>query len=159
MNPPSVLKLHRKYEVNESHWLVQYYRRSIRYLRPRGKRLWIILQWRGFPKSHEVSFVLSMNELGAKGLTFEEVIKDTVPKVFGEVPGQVLLRWIGRKARQRPMAFVKSLRRMFGKSAQPALQAIQTFVDVNGLLEAKKPYVPANQYLVEAMIRNGMMEP
>jgi hypothetical protein len=159
LNPPAALKLRRKYEVDESHWLVQYYRRTMKWLRPRAQQMWIVIQWRGLPKDHEVAFVMRMKELEAKGLTFEEVIRSTTPKVFGEVPGQVLLRWIGKKARHSPMDFVKALRRMFGKSSGPALQALQSFVDAEGLLDAKKPYVPANQYLVEAMIRNGMIEP
>jgi hypothetical protein len=119
----------------------------------------IILAWRGMPTKHELSFVTKAKELEAKGLTFEEVIRATTPKVFGELPAQVLLYWIGKRARQRPMTFVKTLRRMFGKSSGPFLQALQSFMDADKLLEAKRPYVPANQYLVEAMIRSGAVEP
>jgi hypothetical protein len=119
----------------------------------------IILAWRGVPTKYELSFVAKAKELEAKGLTFEEVIRATTLKVIGELPGQVLLYQIGKRARQRPVTFVKTLRRMFGKSSGPFLQALQSFMDAEKLLEAKRPYVPGNQYLVEAMIRSGAIEP
>lgn len=111
------------------------------------------------PTKYELSFVTKAKELEVKGLTFEEVIGATTPNVFGELPAQVLLYWIGKRARQRPITFVKALRRMFGNSSGPFLQALQSFMDADKLLEAKRPYVPPNQYLVEAMIRNGAIEP
>jgi hypothetical protein len=152
MKPPGFLKLRRKYEIDESHWLVVYARRQLRNLR-------LFSEWKGFPSSQEISFVARMNELEAQGFPFRKVIGITAPKVMGEGPGQVMLRWVGRKANQKPIAFVKALRKEFGRSSAQVLAKMERMVDVDYLEEAQKPYVPANEYLVEAMTRSGLLDP
>jgi hypothetical protein len=113
---PSFLRPRRKYEVNESHRIVVFARRKL-------KQVKIFLEWRGFPNSNELSFVSRMNELETQGFTFAEVIRATAPKVLGEGPSQILLRWVGKKARLKPRLFVKALRKEFAQESTKSLHS------------------------------------
>ena len=111
------LKLRRRYEADDSYWIV-------RYMRPKIVRAGIILTWRGFPKDYEVAFAKKMNELDRQGLHFSTVLRDTLPRTMGKDPAEVLRQWVGPKSNQSPIKFVKSVNKMFGPSAKPLIISI-----------------------------------
>jgi hypothetical protein len=118
----------------------------------------VFIEWRGFPKDFELSFVTRMNELESEGFPFEVVIRSTAPKVLGEGPSQIFLRWVGKKARRKPRLFVKAFRKEFGKNSGEVLTKLETSVDVEGLRDRQKSYIPPNEYLVNAMLRDGLIQ-
>ena len=111
------LKLRRRYEADDSYWIV-------RYMRPKIIRAGIILTWRGFPKDYEVAFAKRMNELDREGLHFSTVLRETLPRAMGKDPAEVLRHWVGPKSNRSPIKFVKSVNKMFGPSAKPLIISI-----------------------------------
>jgi len=63
------------------------------------RRIVLLIQWGRIPKPWELSFVSKMKEAESQGIPFPEVLQTDLPKVLGEGPSEVLLRWVGRKAR------------------------------------------------------------
>ncbi|MGP8057558.1 MAG: hypothetical protein ACLP9K_08195 [Nitrososphaerales archaeon] len=92
-----------------------------------------------------------MRELEKRGLPFDQVLRSTLPKLFGVDPSQVLRTWVGGKARRNPECFVRSVSEMFGASARHVLGSLDMLVDEKSLLEAKVPREPPVQSLLVAM--------
>ena len=112
------LKLKRRYEADDSYWVV-------RFARPKFVRAGQVARWRGFPKDYEWAFAMRMYELERQGIMFSEVLRETLPKSMGNVSAEVLRRWVGKESRQSPIRFVKTVNKMFGASAKPLLTSIQ----------------------------------
>lgn len=117
------------------------------------RRAALFFKWGRIPKTWEMSFLDRMKELRKVGLTFDEVLRSTLPQFFGEDPSRILRFCIGRKARSNPERFARSVSEMFGSSARSVLGSIEMLVDEKSLLEAKVPKEPPIQSLLVAMQR------
>ena len=117
------------------------------------RRVALTFKWGRIPKTWEMSFLDRMKELRKVGLTFDEVLRSTLPQFFGEDPSRILRFCIGRKARSNPERFARSVSKMFGASARSVLGSIEMLVNEKGLLEAKVPKEPPIQSLLVAMQR------
>lgn len=150
---PPLLKMRRKYEVDESYWLVRgsrsFSRRALFTLR----RAVLTLKWGRVPKTWELLFIDRMRELERVGLTFEEVLQSTLPQFIGEDTSHVLRSWIGSRARCCPERFTRSISEMFGASARDVLGNIDMLADEASLLEKKAPEEPPYQSLLDAIQR------
>ena len=148
----------RKYEVDESYWLVRRARSFSRRALFTLRRAALTFKWGRIPKTWELSFIDRMRELEKTGLTFDEVLRSTLPKLFGVDPSHVLRTWVGRKARCNPERFARSVSGMFGASARSVLGSLDMLVDEKSLFEAKVPKEPPVQSLLVAMQKaNGSM--
>ena len=143
----------RKYEVDESYWLVRRSRSFSRRTLFTLRRTALTFKWGRIPKIWELSFVDRMRELEKEGLPFKEVLRSTLPKLFGVDPSHVLRTWVGRKARCDPEYFARNISEMFGASARNVLISFDVLVDKKSLLEAKVPKEPPVQSLLVAMQR------
>jgi hypothetical protein len=148
---PRFLTPRRKYQVDESMWLVKFGRPKVEMLMRQGQKVVLFVQWRRMPKSWELSFVTKMKIIEAEGITFREVLKTHLPTLFGEAPTEVLLRWIGKRARTQPKRFVKTVADMFGNSAKAIITGLESLADPDEMLEAHKPEEPPFQSLIEAI--------
>jgi len=150
---PPFLKMKRKYEVDESYWLV---RRS-RSLSSRAlftlRRAALTLKWGRVPTTWELLFIDRMRDLEKVGLTFDEILESTLPQFFGEDTSHVLRSWIGMEANCSPERFARSISEMFGDSARNVLGNIDMLIDEVSLLKKKAPEEPPIQSLLEAIQR------
>ena len=146
--------MRRKYEIDESYWLVRRSRSFSRRALFTLRRAALALKWGRVPKIWELSFIDRMKELEETGLTFDEVLHSTLPQLFGEDPSQVLRFWIGRKARRNPERFARSVSEMFGSSARSVLGGIELLSVEMNLFEMSAPQEPPYQSLLEAIQRS-----
>ncbi|MDA4123911.1 MAG: hypothetical protein OK438_00480 [Thaumarchaeota archaeon] len=144
-------KLRRKYEVDESYWLVLRWRSFSRQVPPTLRRMAYTFKWRRIPKVWELSFIDTMRDLQNAGLTFDEILLATLPHLFGEDPAHVLRTWVGRRARDNPERFARTISKMFGASAKGVLGGIDGLTDKESLLSEKVPQEPPYKSLVEAI--------
>jgi hypothetical protein len=143
--------LSRKYEVDESYWLVRHSRSFSRHALFTLRRAALTFRWGRVPKTWELFFIDRMKELEETGLTFDEVLHSTLPQLFGEDPSQVLRFWIGRKARRNPERFARSVSEMFGSSARSVLGGIELLSVEMNLFEMNAPQEPPYQSLLDAI--------
>jgi|GEM_PF-403807 len=166
---PAFLRLRRKYEVDESFWLIQRWRSFSRRVFPTLRRAALsfsrrapfmlrrtafFFKWGRVPKAWELSFVDRMKKLEEAGLTFDEVLRSTLPQFLGEDPSRILRSWVGKKARRNPERFARSVSELFGASARSVLGSIEMFSDEKNMLEKKAPKEPPYQSLLEAIQRS-----
>jgi len=118
------------------------------------RRAALILRWRRVPKTWELFFIDRMKELEEEELTFDEVLRSSLPQLFGEDPSQVLRFWIGKKARNNPERFARSVSEMFGSSARSVLGGIELLSVEMNLFEMSAPQKPAYQSLLDAIQRS-----
>lgn len=148
---PLLPRMRRKYEVDESYWLVRR-GRSLAHSSFFALRMTVLtIKWRRIPKAWEVSFIDRMRELVKAGLTFDEVLSSTLPQIFGEDTSEVLRTWIGRKAGCNPERFAKSISKMFGASARNVLGSVDSLTDEASLFEKKTPKDPPYKSLLDAI--------
>ena len=69
----------------------------------------------------------------------------------GQVPSDVLLRWVGKRARSQPKRFVNTINEMFGKSGKKIIVGLQDALDPDKMLEAPKPAEEKFQSLIDAI--------
>jgi hypothetical protein len=151
---PPLLKLRRKYEVDDSYWLVRGSRStSFRFLFALHRAA-LTLKWGRIPRTWELSFIDRMKGLEEVGLTFDEVLCSTLPQLFGEDTSEILRAWIGRKARCNPERFARTISEMFGASARSVLGSVDKLTDEVSLLMKKAPREPPYQSLLEAIRRS-----
>jgi hypothetical protein len=166
---PVFLRFRRKYEVDESYWLVRRWRsfshRAVPALRrsalsfSRGalltlRRAGLFVKWGRVPKTWELSFLDRMKELEGAGCTFDEVLRSTLPQFLGEDPSGVLRSWIGKKARHNPERFARTISKMFGTSARSILGNIERLANEESLLAVNAPQKPPYQSMLEAIQRS-----
>jgi len=111
----------------------------------------LFIQWGRMPKTWELSFVAKMKSAEEQGIPFTEVLQTDLPVVLGQVPSDVLLRWVGRKARSQPKRFVKSINEMFGKSGKKIIVGLQDVLDPERMLEVQTPQEDKFQSLIDAI--------
>jgi len=99
-----------------------------------GNDVVLFFQWGRIPKDWELSFVLKIRESEAKGVSFHEIVKATLPAVIGDAPSFVLLRWVGDKGAKGPRQFVKVVEKMFGKSAKAIIVGLNGSLDPDAML-------------------------
>jgi hypothetical protein len=150
---PPLLKLRRKYELDESYWLVRDSRVTSRHVRLTLRRSALFFMWGRVPKIWELSFVDRMRGLEKVGLTFDEILCSTLPELLGEDPSLVLRVWIGRRARCNPERFARSISKMFGASARNVLGGVDSLVDEASLLAKRTPRKLPIQVLLDAIQR------
>jgi hypothetical protein len=146
-------RLKRKYEVDESYWLVKRWRSFWRRVPPFLRRMALTFKWRRIPKTWELSFIDRMTELKKSGLTFDEVLRSALPQLFGDDGSHVLRTWVGKKGRSDPERFTRTASKMFGASAREVLGRIDSLTDVESLLKEKAPREPPYKSLLEAIQR------
>jgi hypothetical protein len=161
MRIPRFLTPRRKYEVDESMWLVKFGRPKVAMIVRWGRtmvplansvqrsvvrqrhRAVLFIQWRRMPKEWELSFVSKMKSTESRGIPFPEVLHTNLPAVIGDAPSEVLLRWVGRKARSQPKRFVNAVADAFGPSGKPIIVGLEKVLDTEKMLEAhRKPEEP-----------------
>ena len=158
-------KLRRKYEVDESHWLVvrsrAFIRRALTELGAFRRRAFFELRraalapkWGRVPRAWELSFIDRMRDVQKKGLSFDEVLRSTLPNLFGEDGSHVLRTWVGKKGRNDPERFARTVSHMFGASARDVLGSVDSLTDENSMLEEKAPQEPPYRSLLEAIQRS-----
>jgi hypothetical protein len=103
------------------------------------------------PKEWELSFVSKTKSLESMGIPFPEVLRTYLPSVLGEVPSDVLVRWVGRKARSQPKRFVKVVDKMFGPSGKRIITGLEGRLDPEKMLEVEKDPNEPFQSLIEAI--------
>ena len=111
----------------------------------------LFLQWGRIPKEWEISFVAKMKSAELRGIPFTEVLQTDLPLVLGEVPSDVLLRWVGRRARSQPKRFVKSINEMFGKSGKKIIIGLQDALDPEKMIVDQAPQEERLQSLIDAI--------
>jgi hypothetical protein len=150
---PPFLKMKRKYEVDESYWLVRESRSTSRRALLTLRRAALSFRWGRVPRIWELSFVDNMRKIQRVGLTFDEVLRSTLPQIFGEDNSEVLRIWIGKKARRDPERFARNISKMFGASARNVLGSVDNLVDVESLFAKRVPREPPIQCLLDAIRR------
>jgi hypothetical protein len=166
---PKFLVLRRRYEVDESMWLVKFGRSKgkvfvkwgIATVRlgnsakkkatEGGHKFVLVLQWGRMPKEWELSFVSKMKSAEARGISFHEVLRTDLPSVIGEGPSDVLLRWIGKEGRNQPKRFVKAVVDTFGPSGQRIITSLESLLDPEKFVDAHKSIEDDLQSLIEAI--------
>jgi len=148
---PALPRLRRKYEIDESYWLVRRWRSFSREAFLSLRRTVLAFKWRRIPKVWELSFIDRMRGLEKDGLTFDEILRSALPQLFGEDTSLVLRSWIGRKARTNPERFARSISKMFGDSARSVVVSIDKLTDENSLLGKKAPQEPPYKSLLDAI--------
>jgi len=148
---PKVLTMRRKYEADESYWLVRRWRSGGYHLQLSLHKVTLFLTWGRIPKAWELSFLARMSELEGEGLAFNDVLLSTLPKFLGVDTSEVLRSWVGGKARGKPDQFVRTIHWMFGASARSVLDNIASLADAQDILESSAPRIAAYQSLVEAI--------
>jgi hypothetical protein len=150
---PPFLKMKRKYEVDESYWLVRESRSTSRRALLTLRRAALFFKWGRVPEIWELSFIDRMRKLQRAGVAFDEVLRSTLPEIFGEDTSLVLRTWVGRKARRNPERFTRSISEMFGASSRNVLGSVDSLVDEASLLQKKVPREPPIQCLLDAIQR------
>ncbi len=155
---PRFLTPRRKYEVDETSWLVKWGRPKLastltllQRIPPAVRMLVITMKWGRIPKSWELSFVDKMNSLEGVGISFREVLKEHLPSVLGEAPSEVLGVWLGRSARTDPKAFVKAVEKTFGPSAKGVIVRLSELANPEAMLEERKPVEAPYQSLIDVI--------
>jgi hypothetical protein len=151
---PPLPKMRRRYEVDESYWLVRRSRSFPRRALFTLRRAALTLKWGRIPNTWELSFIDRMKELENVGLTFDEVLRSTLPQLFGDDPSHVLRFCIGRKARCNAELFTRTISKMFGSSARSVLSSMEMLSDEVSLLEKNTPREPPYQSLLDAIERS-----
>jgi hypothetical protein len=113
----------------------------------------LFLQWGRMPKPWEVSFVKKMRSAESQGIPFPEVLQTNLPLVLGEVPSDVLLRWVGRKARSQPKRFAKVISKMFGPSSRRIITGLEERLDPQSMLEVHEEPEEPFQALIDSIER------
>ena len=111
----------------------------------------LYLQWHRMPKDWELSFVAKMKSAEARGIPFTEVLQTDLPLILGQVPSDVLLRWVGKRARSQPKRFANTINEMFGKSGKKIIVGIQDALDPDKMLEVQEPTEEKFQSLIDAI--------
>ena len=186
---PRFLTPRRKYEVDESLWLVKFGRPKVETLlrwsrkaiavgrslsktvAPRLRQMSVygssikvslahqvrkpilFVQWGRMPKEWELSFVSAMKSTESQGIPFSEVLRTDLPLVLGEAPAEVLLRWVGRRARREPKHFAKAVAEMFGRSGKPIIVRLENTLDPEKMLEAHREPENPFQSVIDAIQR------
>jgi hypothetical protein len=146
--------MRRRYEVDESYLLVRRSRSFPRRFLFVLRRAALTLKWGRIPNRWELAFIDRMKELENVGLTFDEVLRSTLPQLFGEDPSHVLRFCIGPKARCNAEKFVRTISKMFGSSARSVLTTMEMLSDEMSLLEMNTPREPPYQSLLDAIERS-----
>ena len=177
---PKALVPRRKYEVDESMWLVKFGRAQLAMLDKRGAQLMgvqdsafaslsnkklslsaniarqmskpaLFFSWRRIPKDWELNFVDSMKEMEAQGIPFFEVLSTELPSVIGDAPSEVLLRWVGRGGRSQPKRFLNAVHKMFGKSSRRIVVGLVNQLDPQKMLDSRKAPEEPFQSVIDAI--------
>jgi hypothetical protein len=116
-----------------------------------GRKPIIYFQWGRMPKDWELSFVAKMKSAESRGIPFPEVLQTNLPLVLGGGPSDVLLRWVGKRARSQPKRFVKTVNEMFGKSGKRVIIGLHDALDPDKMLEVHEPPEEKVQSLIDAI--------
>ena len=182
---PKFLVPRRKYEVDESMTIVKIGRSKIlpavrltqRELTPVSREMivlghgaWattsrqlpkviLLFQWGRMPRPWELSFVAKMKEAESQGIPFPEVLQTNLPVVLGEAPSEVLLRWVGKKARSQPKHFAKVVAKMFGPSGKRIIVGLEKTFSPQDMLQTHEEPDEPFQALFDAIERSDATKP
>ena len=115
------------------------------------RRLGLTLRWRRVPATWEIRFIDRMKAAENMGVSFLDVLRDTLPAIMGIEGTRVLGYWAGKKSMVDPEAFVREMSRMFGKSSKYVVIGVFKTVDEGKILAGKTPEEPKYQSLVDAI--------
>ena len=135
------------------HRLIPYALSFERAVARQGRRMVLFIHWGRMPKQWELSFVAQMKSLESMGIPFPEVLDTYLPSVLGEVPSDVLVRWVGKKARSQPKRFVKTVGKMFGPSGKRIITSLEGRLDPEKMLEPEVADDEPFQSMIDAIQR------
>ena len=116
-----------------------------------GRKPVLYFQWHRMPKDWELSFVAKMKSAESRGIPFTEVLQTDLPLVLGQVPSDVLLRWVGRRGRSQPKRFVNTINEMFGKSGKKIIVGLQDALDPEKMLIVEEQPEEKFQSVIDAI--------
>ena len=119
----------------------------------------LLFQWGRLPKSWELSFVAKMKEAETQGIPFPEVLQTNLPMLLGEAPSEVLLRWVGKKARSQPKHFAKVVAKMFGPSGRRIITGLENKFSPADMLQTHEEPEEPFQALFDAIERSDAAKP
>jgi len=116
-----------------------------------GRKPILYFQWHRMPKDWELSFVAKMKSAESRGIPFTEVLQTDLPLVLGQVPSDVLLRWVGRRGRSQPKRFVNTINDIFGKSGKKIIVGLQNALDPEKMLQVEEQPEEKFQSVIDAI--------
>ena len=119
----------------------------------------LFFQWRRMPKAWELTFVSKMKEAEAQGIPFPEVLQTNLPTLLGEAPSEVLLRWVGKKARSQPKSFAKAVAKMFGPSGRRVITGLEEKFNPQDMLQTHEEGEEPFQVLIDAIEKSDAAKP
>ena len=168
---PKFLVFRRKYEINESMRIVKFGRPKValilkwaRELAPQarlvqsvlarqGQEIVLLVQWGRVPKEWELSFVSKVKALESQGIPLPVILHTSLPSVVGDAPSEVLLRWVGGRARSQPKRFVNVVNKMFGPSSKRIITGLEHNLDPHMMPAAHTEPEEPFQSLIDAIQR------
>ena len=122
-------------------------------------KIFLLFQWGRIPRPWELSFVAKMKEAESQGIPFPEVLQTNLPKLLGEGPSEVLLRWVGKKARNQPKRFAKVVAKMFGPSGRRIITGLEERFSPQDMLQTHEEPEEPFQALIDAIERSDAAKP
>jgi len=119
----------------------------------------LFFQWGRIPREWELSFVAEMKSMESRGIAFPVVLHTSLPSVIGDGPSEVLLRWVGGKARSQPKQFVKVVDKMFGPSGKRIITGLEHDVDPQEMLKSHEEPEEPFQSSIDAIQRVDATKP
>ncbi len=99
----------------------------------------------------EMTFIDRMKAAENMGISFTEVLRNTLPTFMGTDGTRVLGYWTGKKSMVDPETFVREMAKLFGKSSRQVVMGVLDGLDEGKLLVETAPEVPKYQSLVDAI--------
>lgn len=115
------------------------------------RRAGLAIRWRRVPEVWELGFIDRMKAAEERGVSFPEVLRDTLPGIMGIDGASILGYWAGKKSMVSPEAFVRQMARMFGPSSKSVVTKVFDGLNEAKLLAKKAPVEPGYKSLVDAI--------
>ena len=94
-----------------------------------------------------------MKSAESQGILFPEILQTNLPSVLGDAPSEVLLRWVGKKARSQPKQFVKVVAKMCGPSGKRIVTGLEARFSPQDMLEVREEPEAPFQALIDTIER------
>ena len=117
------------------------------------RRFGLAFRWGRIPKPWEMAFIDRMRAAQNRGVPFQEVLRETLPRMMGVDGTRILGYWAGRRAMIDPETFVRETAKLFGKSSEQVVTQVFDGLDEGKILADSIPEEPKYQSLVDAISR------
>ncbi len=122
------------------------------------RRTRLTFRWRRVPKLWEMAFIDRMKTAEYMGITFTEVLRNTLPTIMGTDGTRVLGYWTGKKSMVEPETFVREMAKLFGRSSKHVVMGVFNGLDEGKILVDNSPEEPKYQSLVDAINKADQWE-